>query len=533
MDLGARIIAIGDGGFVLHDLLSYIIYHNRHNRSQYHTFRNYLTNVSYCVYCGLNLIQYRMNSPLKLSMAFAILPSLCLARGEMVNKAEIPGPQPYNVLFIAIDDLNDWTGFLGGHPQTLTPNMDKLASKGMVFDHAYCAASVCNPSRAALMTGYRPSSTGIYNNRQFLRDSEVLKDALTLPEYFSKHGYLSAARGKIYHNANGRWALPDTWDVYMETEGGYGTVKKKEGFMANGIPLGEVDDNFDWGPTDARFEDTQDYLTAKWIAGQLQKDHDKPFFLACGISKPHLLWHVPQEFFDKFPEEGIILPIVNENDYDDIPASASQPRPDYYTVKKHGKQKAAVQAYLAAVNYADACVGVVLDALEQSKYAGNTIVVLWGDHGWHLGEKLRYKKSTLWEEACRMPLIIKVPGVTTPGSRCASPVNLLDLYPTLLELCGLPVKKENEGISIVPLLKDENAFRDIPSLTTMGFNRHSLRNTKWRYTRYQDGAEELYDHVNDPLECNNLANDPKYIGVKRELAKYLPVVNMKEVESSR
>ncbi|KJF45279.1 sulfatase [Draconibacterium sediminis] len=454
-----------------------------------------------------------------------------LSCGAREIVAEQNENKPYNVLFIAIDDLNDWTGFAGGHPQAQTPNMDKLAKQGVVFENAYCAASVCNPSRAALMSGYRPSTTGVYGNGTQMRDSEVLKDALTIPQWFSKHGYFTTARGKIFHSANGEKADTISWDKWVQTTGGYGAVKKQAGYLVNGIPKGEADENFDWGPTDAAFEETQDYITAKWAADQLDKDYDKPFFLACGIFRPHLKWHVPREFFDKFPEEEMILPEVNENDYDDIPNSALGPSKNYFAAKKYKKQQAAVQAYLACINYADACVGVVLDALANSKYANNTIVVLWGDHGWHLGEKLRYKKFTLWEEACNMPLIFKVPGVTEAGSRCNNPVSLMDLYPTLSELCGLPKNAKNEGNSIVPLLKNVNADWDKPALTTLGFNRHTVRNKKWRYIRYQDGVEELYNHENDPLEWKNLANDPQFNSVKNEMKKYLPKVNHYEVEN--
>ncbi|WP_372647268.1 sulfatase [Draconibacterium sp.] len=473
-----------------------------------------------------------MESTRTLIITFLIgLTILSCSEGEVVaNHKE--NKQPYNVLFIAIDDLNDWTGFAGGHPQAQTPNMDKLAKQGVVFENAYCAASVCNPSRAALMSGYRPSTTGVYGNGTQMRDSEVLKDALTIPQWFSKYGYFTTARGKIFHSANGEKADTISWDKWIRTTGGYGAVKRESGYLANGIPVGEADENFDWGPTDATFEDTQDYITAKWAADQLEKDYDKPFFLACGIFRPHLKWHVPQEFFDKFPEGKMILPEVNENDYDDIPKSALGPSKNYFAAKKYKKQQAAVQAYLACINYADACVGVVLDALAKSKYAENTIVVLWGDHGWHLGEKLRYKKFTLWEEACNMPLIFKVPGVTEAGSRCNNPVSLMDLYPTLSELCGLPINPENEGNSIVPLLSNVNTNWDKPALTTLGFNRHTVRNKKWRYTKYQDGAEELYNHENDPLEWKNLANDPQYNSVKHEMSKYLPTINHPEVQNS-
>ena len=440
--------------------------------------------------------------------------------------------QPYNILFIAIDDLNDWVGFLGGHPQTRTPNMDMLASQGIVFDNAYCAAPLSNASRAALLTGYRPSTSGIYSNESFMRDSELLKDAVTLPKWLSNNGYFTMARGKIFHQANGQWSDPESWDLQGMTQGGYGNTNKEEGFMVNGIPEGEVDPNFDWGPTDASFEETADYLNAEWAAEQLSKDFDKPFFLACGIFRPHLSWFVPREFYEKFRADDLILPEVNENDYDDIPSAALQPQKNYYSVKKYDKQKDAVQAYLACINYADACVGILLDALARSKYAENTIVVLWGDHGWHLGEKLRYKKFTLWEESCRMPLIIKVPGLTRPGQHCKAIVNLLDLYPTLTELCEVKANKENEGRSLVPLLKNVNRKWIYPTVTTMGQNRHGIRSGRWRYIRYQDGSEELYDHVSDPLEWTNLAANPEYRNIKKRLGKAIPEISHHEVPAT-
>ena len=459
-----------------------------------------------------------------LALGAAVINPSCSFNNESDNKQDAP----YNVLFIAIDDLNDWVGFLDGNPQSITPNMDRLASQGIVFERAYCAAPLSNASRAALLTGYRPSSSGIYGNESFMRDSKLLKEAITLPKWFSNNGYYSMARGKIFHQANGQWSDPQSWDLQALTEGDYGNAVSNEGFMVNGIPKGEVDPNFDWGPTDASFEETADYLNAKWTADQLSIDFDKPFFLACGIFRPHLSWFVPKEFYDKFKVEDLILPVVNENDFDDIPSAALKPQKNYYSVKKYNKQKEAIQAYLACINYADACVGVVLDALAKSKYADNTIVVLWGDHGWHLGEKLRYKKFTLWEESCRMPLIIKAPGITSPGQRCKSIVNLIDLYPTLTELCRVEENPDNEGRSLVPLLKNVNKKWDYPTVTTMGQNRHGVRSERWRYIRYQDGSEELYDHSVDPLEWNNLAGNQKYDKIRKKLARNLPVNNVVE-----
>ncbi len=475
-----------------------------------------------------------MNDNIKrLSLVAAALPVVAGSPAQDTSPNKSEEGEKYNVIFIAVDDLNDWVGFLGGHPQTLTPNMDRLAGEGMVFERAYCPASISNASRASLMTGYRPSTTGIYGNESFMRDSRVLSDALTLPQWLSKNGYISMARGKIFHTPNGPWSDPQSWDIQSHTGGGYGRPVKEPGKMVNGIPLGEMDANFDWGPTDALFEETTDYLNARWAADQLSKDYDRPFFLACGIFRPHLGWFVPKEFFDKFREEDMILPLVNENDYDDIPGSALKPSKDYFTVRKYGKEKEVIQAYLACINYADACVGVVLDALARSKYADNTIVILWGDHGWHLGEKLRYKKFTLWEEACRMPLIMKVPGMTSPGSRCEAAVNLIDLYPTIAELCRVPSNPANEGRSITKLLNDPERNWNYPAITTMGENRHSVRTERWRYIRYEDGAEELYDHSADSLEWNNLAGDHGYDRIKKRLSKHLPAINVPRVTGSR
>ncbi|PHN02132.1 sulfatase [Flavilitoribacter nigricans] len=451
----------------------------------------------------------------RLLLWLALAPWLACSTGGPATTASEPS-QPYNILFIAVDDLNDWTGFLGGHPQTLTPNMDRLAREGMVFERAYCAASVCNPSRAAIMSGFRPSTSGIYHNGEDMFEAPLIRDGVMLPQYLSRFGYKTLSRGKIYHTpATGK----HTWEVWSPVSGAYGKAAKAPGRMANGIPTGEMADNMDWGPTDAALEETPDFLNADWAARQLQQDHDRPFFLACGIFRPHLKWHVPREFFDKFDPETLTLPLVKEDDLEDVSAGVQQATREYRTIKKHGKEAEAVRAYLASINYADACIGHLLDALERSPYRDNTIVVLWGDHGWHLGEKLRYKKFTLWEEACRMPLIIKAPGITPAGSRCERTVNLLDLYPTLTDLANLPTNQQNDGRSLVPLLQDPETAWDFPSLTQMGEGRNSLRTERFRYLRYEDGSEELYDHRQDPREWNNLSEDPAYQNDKNQLAE--------------
>ncbi len=463
--------------------------------------------------------KHKMRFFFKIILSLVIICSTGCKTNIEVNSETNEDAKKYNILFIAVDDLNDWTGFLGGHPQTQTPNMDKLANQSLVFERAYCAASVCNPSRAAIMSGLKPSTTGVYQNKQKPFDVPIFKNSLMLPQYFSKYGYKTFSKGKIYHTPN---TGNHTWNVWEKNSGSYGKKPKVEGYMSNGIPEGEMSANMDWTPTDEDVENTPDYLNAEWAANLLQQDFENPFFIACGIFRPHLEWNVPKEFFDKFPLEDIILPSVLETDLNDVTDDSNpqkKPSKEFTTIKKYNKQKEAVQAYLASINYADYCIGNILNALEKSKYKDNTIVVLWGDHGWHLGEKLRYKKFTLWEEACRVPLIVKAPGVTTSGSRTKRTVNLLDLYPTLVDLAGLPENKNTEGHSLVPILKKPNVEWNYPSLTQMGEGRNTIRTEKWRYIRYANNNEELYNHETDSLEWENLANKPEYANIKSDLSK--------------
>jgi len=451
-----------------------------------------------------------------------------------VNSCKVVNKKSYNVLLIAVDDLNDWIEPYGGHSQSKTPNLQKLADESMVFLNAQCAASVCNPSRAALMTGIRPSTSGVYQNSQLFRTSEVLKDIQTIPQYFDDYGYTTICRGKIFHHPNGIWADTISWQNYTATEGkGMNNhPDKTQNMLASGMPYNKKSQaGLDWGSLDVKTEESSDYQTTQWIAEQLEKEYDNPFFMACGIFKPHLPWYLPQEYFDKFPLDHIILPDIREDDLKDIPKIGQQmsgglsSEGDYQRIKKYKKKKQAVQAYLASSNYADERVGEVLEALAKSKYAENTIVILFGDHGWHLGEKLHYRKFVLWEESCRVPFIVKVPGITQRGSKCNRPVNLLDIYPTLVELCNLPQKSDLEGRSIVDLLKNPQMEWLYPSLTTMGYKRHSLRTEQFRYIQYEDGSEELYDQIKDPMGFINLANNPEFNEVKNEFKQWIPKEN--------
>ena len=449
--------------------------------------------------------------------------------------AEKPKP---NILLIAVDDLNDWVGVYGGHPQAKTPNIDRLAKTSMVFRNASCAGPVCGPSRSALLSGFRPGTTGAYGNDTNMLDSKIVQTHATLPEYFSKHGYTTISCGKIFHkHETGNGADPGHWayDIWHD-ELNRGGLKPETAYNRNkGIIAGkQVEDpkhmkgggsEFSWGVTEKGNEFTQDYRTAKWFEKQLQEQHDKPFFMLAGISKPHLSWVVPQEYYDMHPLESIQLPEFRMDDFDDIDGGKKGrifgPQPDFLWVQEYGLHQRAVQAYLAATSYADDCIGVMLEALKNSKYADNTIVVLWGDHGWHLGEKLRFRKATLWKESTQMPFIVHMPGSQSQKD-CYRNVNLLDLYPTLIEACGLP-PKELDGKSFKPLL-DNPELPWTPTVTTAGKGNHSVMSEKWHYIIYSEGMEELYSMEKDPMEWTNLADQktPELEQVKAHLRTFLP-----------
>jgi arylsulfatase A-like enzyme len=419
-----------------------------------------------------------------------------------------------NVLFIVVDDLRDWVGYLHHNPQTRTPNIDRLAARGVAFTRSYCAAPVCNASRAALMSGLRPSTTGIYENNVDWRP--VIPEELTLCTTLRKAGYYVAGSGKIYHESYKRRA---EWDDYLDKEGGTPNPAK-----ADEIDLGGIR----WAPLDCKDEDLPDYRIANWAIEQLGKPHDKPMFLACGFHKPHLPWFVPRKYFEMFPADQIILPPHIENDLDDVPPEGvrlAHRMRDHEHVTKAGKWKDAVQAYLAATAYTDMNVGRVLDALDKSPDRDSTIICFWCDHGWHLGEKEHWRKFALWEEATRSPLIWVVPGLTKAGVTCERTVDFMSVYPTVCDLCNIPIPKHVQGESIKSLLTDPASAWDKPALMTYLQNNHAVRNEQWRYIRYYDGGEELYDHSQDPNEWKNLASDPQFAQVKADLARWLPKEN--------
>jgi arylsulfatase A-like enzyme len=418
--------------------------------------------------------------------------------------------EKYNVLFIAVDDMNDWISPFGGYPGIITPNLDRLAKQGVAFNKAYCSAPACNPSRASLLTGIRPSTSGVYHNDQPWRP--VLKDAVTLPQYFTANGYEVEGIGKIFHDAYNDKA---SWPVYYPVQ----PSPKPEGAPLYGKA------HFDWSPVNARDEDMGDFKNVDRGIEFLNKTHDKPFFLALGFTRPHLPWYVPKKYFDMYPLSEIVTPKVISKDLSDVPQAGidiAKPDGDHKFILESGEWKKAIQGYLASITFTDTQIGRIMEAVAKSPYKDNTIIVLFGDHGWHLGEKEHWRKFALWEEAARVPFIIVAPGITRGNSVSDRTVNLIDIYPTLLELCKLPLKKELEGRSIAPLLQDPKQPWNYPSLTTHGLGNHSVRSERWRYIRYKDGSEELYDHDQDPQEWKNLAKESQYASVKNELKKWLP-----------
>lgn len=360
------------------------------------------------------------------------------------------------------------------------------------------------------MGGRRPWSTGLYYNGDKWKTILPEGQGLTMP--FLKAGYRVSGAGKIYH---GDQYFLSEWTEYMDSKGLSATGKgvgKDDGFH---LPMKH----------DLKDDDISDWQTVNYCIERLSRKSDQPFFLACGLHKPHLPFAVPRKYFDLFPLETIQLPPYKHDDLADVPARGlkmAKADGDHARFVRDGNWKNAIQSYLATVAYTDMNVGRLLDALEKSPERDNTIVVFWGDHGWSFGEKNHWRKFALWEEPTRAPFIVVAPGLTKAGGVSTRPVDFMCIYPTLCELAGLPVPKHVEGTSIVPLLRDPKAAWNKPAITTHGFKNHAVRTEQWRYIRYADGGEELYDEKNDPYEWTNLAGKVEFAATKAELAKWLP-----------
>lgn len=438
--------------------------------------------------------------------------------------------EPPNVLIIAIDDLNDWVGCMQGHPNALTPNIDRLAQRGTLFSNAHCQAPICGPSRASLFTGLLPTTSGIYGqipDKLLKSASPQTAQVQLLPEYFEQHNYHTMACGKLFHNG-------DRAGVFAHY-GGHASFgpKPKERFEYDPawFPDKIGGTQTDWGPFPDTDAEMPDYRIAAYGVEQLGKQHDRPFLLAVGFMRPHVPWYVPQKWFDLHPLETIHLPPYLKNDLDDVPAmsravNALPAMPTTEWAIQEDQWKRMVQSYLACTTFVDAQVGKVLDALDASPYRENTLVVLWSDHGYHLGEKNRFAKQALWDRANRVPLIVALPSGTPGNPRagqvCDRPVGLIDLYPTLLELCELPANPQNEGVSLGPLLSDPQANWEHVTLTSYGPGNHAVQTQHHRFYQYEDGSQELYDHRQDPQEWHNLASQTDQQALLEQLRQHLP-----------
>ncbi len=428
-----------------------------------------------------------------------------------------------NVLLIAVDDLNDWVGCLAGHPDTRTPNIDRLAARGMLFTNAHCQGTMCNPSRISILWGMRPSSTGFYDNHYHInKEPSFLAKHVSLPRHFEASGYKTLTVGKVFHGSPPRQSQivgprPGQWLGKLDQ-----CVQRK--------PKG-LHRIWDFGPQ--HYEETKfvDHVVASWAVDQLEVEHERPFFLSVGFYRPHVPFFPPVRIYDGL--KNVQLPPVKEDDWRDLPDAArrltmsNEKIPTHDWMKRERRWRQAVHAYLACVRWTDEQIGRVLDALDDGPHAKNTIVVLFADHGYHLGEKQRWSKFSLWERTTRVPLIISVPGGVS--GRSARPVELLSIYPTLIDLCGLRPNAKLEGVSLRPLLQSPDAAWEHVAITTLGQGNHALRDERWRYIRYADGSEELYDHQADPNEWNNLAvprPDPVHARVIARLRQHIPKRNV-------
>jgi arylsulfatase A-like enzyme len=429
--------------------------------------------------------------------------------------AEAPRP---NVLMICIDDLNDWVGFFKGHPEAVTPHMDALAKRGRRFANAHCAVPVCSPSRVSVMSGVAATTHGSYELGPRYEELPALTNIPTIQRYFKDHGYFTLAGGKVLHHGF-RGKL--SGDIDRDLGRGRGPRPKK--------PMNRPANwsgAWDWGAYPETDAEMGDFQLAKRAAAALKEEFNKPFFMTVGFFRPHVPLFVPPKWFALYDEDSLTLPKNPKSDLEDLPKNFLSINnyavaPTHAQVVEHGKQRSLTRAYLASVSFVDHCVGVVLDALDSSPHADNTLIVLWSDHGFHLGEKQHWAKRTLWEESTRVPLLFAGPGIK-PGTACPEPASLIDIYPTLVELCRLPAHRHLEGLSLVPQLNDPATRRDRPAITSSYFGNHAIRSRYWRLIVYSDGAEELYDHRIDPDEFRNLANDPTHKAIRDQLARWLP-----------
>lgn len=474
-------------------------------------------------------INSRINLPALASMNLALLSALPFTS---LNAQKIPDSKP-NVIFIILDDM----GVVDGADNFKMPNIDQLRKSAVTFSRANCPAPLSMPSRASFFTGIYPHNSGAYSNgNDPWNRSEVLKQAETLPELFRRNGYYTFGRGKIYHAKMEAGRIERNFDNRPIYEGGFGPFPDKEHRVFS------PDDKFPefWGVQafpDSAFPDVRN---ADAVIDFLHQDHNKPFFIAYGLYRPHTPFTAPQRFFDMYDSSAIEIPKgYLANDLDDVPEYGRNLLDPFGRFKITGadnvdRWKHFIHGYYACTSFADWNVGRVTDALSKSRYASNTIVVVLGDNGFHLGVKNHWEKNTLWNESTMVPLMIRVPDSPSNGTVAQSPVGLIDLYPTIVDLCKLkPPSHRMDGQSLRPFFEKRGYSWNRPALTTFGENLVSLQNDRYRYIQYPDGSAELYDYLQDPYEWKNLIKDKKLVSVVDEFKKSIPASFMKELQGGR
>ena len=438
---------------------------------------------------------------------------------------------PPNVLMIAVDDMNDWIGCMEGHPQALTPNIDRLAARGVLFTNAHCAAPACHPSRTAVFSGRMPSATGVWSNDS----SSILKahpDTVFLPMELQRAGYQTLGAGKLLGTDDnkpgafeGHLKLEQRWSPFTKESVAY-TAKEQPSkgsssprhlvtdskgrtvvLPLNGMPSDrrpDTDDgeSFDWGPLDIEDAEMGDTQITDWAMGKIRQGFDKPFFMGVGFYRPHIPLWAPARYFERFKDEQGILPAYRMDDLKDLGETARQwalepvTAGSHATVVEYEQWDEAVEAYLACITFVDTQIGRLIETLDNSRYADNTVIVLWSDHGWHLGEKDHWGKWTGWERSTKVPFIIVPPGTAADsyapaGSTCSEPVGLIDIYPTLADMCGVTVEKKLDGKSLVPQLRQPNAVPRDAAVTQFGDGNSTIRTGNWRYIGYPIDSDEL------------------------------------------
>lgn len=473
---------------------------------------------------------------IRLAAAVAVVAVACIgvaARQQSPGGvASQPAVRP-NVLFVVFDDLNDWAGPLQGHPQAYTPAMDAVARRGVNFTNAHAQAPLCNPSRSSFLTGLRPSTTGIHGLAPGIRAVPALADRVTLPQHFAAHGYTTASFGKVFHDGS---IPPEQRAHEFDVWGPAPPMPLPAQRLATATgATGGVARLVDWGIFPERDEDQADFQIADAAIAHLKTTRrDQPFFMAVGFRLPHVPNFASQRWFDRIPADRVDLPPLQPNDRADTPPFSwylhwKLPEPRLAWYQEHDELRPFVRAYLASTTFVDAQMDRVLDALDVAGLRDSTIVVVTSDHGYHLGEKEITGKNSLWERSTRVPLLIAAPGIAP--RLVADPAELLDLYPTLTELAGLPARADLEGRSLVPQM--HGTRRTAPAITTANQGNHTVRTDRWRYIRYADGSEELYDMHADPNEWTNLASQATHRQTLGDLRAWLPKIDAPPVEGSR